>query len=223
MLWWRLFVAMVATFLLTGQPTERSAFIISAPEISNEKPCSEGFKREPNGRCRQVFEVNRSRYLEFCTVHPNEIYRMFILYSVWIMGSLVMNRLRGSVKWTKLDTLYSILLCGGNIEDVHFQLDLNNGEPCNESRERISQMNEVRYFGFCTIFRRKYRGCSFYIRSEQWEILSGYWVVWDLELTSSWFHYESRVAVAEARGQIGNKEEWECQPLEAITRGMMKR
>jgi hypothetical protein len=67
------FVAMVATFLLLGA----SAFIISAPNISNEKPCTEGFRRESNGRCRQVFEVNKGRYLEFCIILQKRLYRVF--------------------------------------------------------------------------------------------------------------------------------------------------
>jgi hypothetical protein len=45
----------------------------------------------------------------------------------------------------------------------------------------------------------------------------------DLESSSSWVHYESRVAVAEEQGQFANPVEEECPPLVAGTRRQVKR
>jgi hypothetical protein len=44
-----------------------------------------------------------------------------------------------------------------------------------------------------------------------------------LELSSSLVQCESKVAVAEGRGQFGNQKEGERPPLEAVTRGLVKR
>jgi hypothetical protein len=37
------------------------------------------------------------------------------------------------------------------------------------------------------------------------------------------FRFESRVVVAEARRQFGNQDESERTPMEAVTRGLVKR
>jgi hypothetical protein len=82
MLWCRVFEAMVAIFLVLGARMGGFAFIISAPNVSNGKPCSEGFKRESHGQCRQVFEVHKGRYLGFFATLQN-LYRMSSLFAVW--------------------------------------------------------------------------------------------------------------------------------------------
>jgi hypothetical protein len=65
------------------------------------------------------------------------------------------------------------------------------------------------------------------LRSAPLEKKWGYWkrlqIVGLLELRSIWVHCESRVAVAEARGQFGNEEEGARPLLQAGTRGLVKR